>query len=402
MAQYVYQAKGSGGRLIKGEIDASSDVEARVKLRAQSLIPVKVVQKGENAAKGAVIKSSGKVKPKDLQVFTRQFATLINSGVAAVQALQILANNSRSPVLKAATTKIRIDVESGKPLADAMMSFPNIFDDLYINLVRAGQEAGLLDTILNRLAAYIEKSVKLVGKIKGAMVYPVAIIGVAVLVVTGIMTFVIPKFEEMFKGTGRDLPLLTQYVIQFSHLLRDYWYAIFGGLFAVIVGVGQYRKTKEGKIFFDQYMLKVPLIGDIIFKGGIARFSRTLSTLISSGVTLLDALDISSRVVGNFILEQSVLKAKAMVQEGKTLQFAFTKIGIFPDMVINMMAVGEQTGDLPGMLGKVADFYEEEVETAVGTLTSMMEPILMVVLGGIIAFIVIAMYLPIFDLAGGV
>ena len=403
MAIFSYQAKAIGGKFIKGEVEATSIVEARVKLRAQQLIPVKLAPKGQGGVAAAtqlqLFKPS--VKSKELQIFTRQFATLINSGIPIVQSLQILGNGTANVTFRDSILKIKADVESGRRLGDALAKFPEIFDYLYVNLVRAGEEVGVLDTILGRLATYIEKSVRLKSKVKGAMFYPVAVLFIAIGVIAAIMTFVIPKFEKMFAGMGQELPWMTVQVITLSHWFRDNWYLFIGGIVGVVVSITQYYKTKEGRRVLDKILIQLPLFGPIIQKSGIARFSRTLSTMLSSGVGVLESLEISARTVGSTVIEETILAAKVIVQEGKSMVSAFAKNRHFPDMVVQMIGIGEQTGALDVMLGKVADFYEEEVDYAVGALTSLIEPLLMVGLGGIIAVLVISMYLPIFNMAGG-
>lgn len=401
MAKFNFQAKGMGGKTVKGEIDAVSIVEARVKLRSQRLIPVKVTEntkiKGPKEPKGG-----GTVDPKELQIFTRQFSTLINSGIPIVQSLAILNGAVQSLNLKAALTKIRADVETGTRLGDALKPFPKIFDNLYVNLVKAGEESGALDGILNRLAVYIEKSVKIRSKVKGAMFYPIAILCVSFLVITGILLFVIPKFEEMFKASNQKLPALTEMVVAASHFVGSYWYLVFGGAFALGFGAKAYYESPNGKKQCDKVFIRLPFLGDIIQKAAIARFTRTLSTMLSSGVSMIDALDIAGKTIGNSVMEGTVFQAIAVVQEGKSMTVAFSKDPFYPDMVVQMIGVGEQTGALDTMLGKIADFYEEEVDYAVTAMTSILEPLMMVFLGGIIAVLVVAMYLPIFNLAGSV
>lgn len=401
MPVFQFHAKALGGKVIKGEIDAATDVEARVKLRAQQLIPVKVAVKGEKKAikKVSFFASEPKVSPKDLQIFTRQFATLINSGIPVVQSLEILAGASSSVGLKGALNRIRGDVESGKRLGDAMEVHKSIFDRLYVNLVRAGEEGGVLDNILNRLAVYIEKAVKIKNKIQGALWYPAAILMVATLVIMAILMFVIPKFKELFASSGQELPQLTQWVVNASEFLIGNWYFVFGGIFAFVFGVMKWMATDDGKRTVDSWMIGVPVFGSLIQKGAIARFTRTLSTMLSCGVGIIEALDIAAKVCGNFVIENSLMGAKQSISEGKSIITPLSANKYIPDMVVQMIGVGEQTGALDVMCGKIADFYEEEVDYAVTALTSVLEPLMMLFLGGIIAVLVIAMYLPIFKLA---
>lgn len=399
MAKFSFQAKAANGRDMRGEIDAATEVEARVKLRAQRLVPIKVVPKSKTAA---APKGGARVKPKDLQIFTRQLATLISSGVPILQAIDVLGRGARSPGLVFALREIASAISAGRRLGDAVADHPKVFDRFYANMVRAGEESGSLDQILLRQAAYIEKSVKIQGKIKGAMVYPAAIVIVTIGVVSGLLIFVIPGFQKIFADTGQDLPGLTQLVVNMSNFFMSYWWAIFGGLIGAVVALVAYYRSPDGRKVCDRILIDVPVLGDLIQKGGIARFTRTLSTLLASGVDILEALEISSRTVGNWVIERAIMKARDSLTEGKSLTVPFSAEKYMPSMVTQMIGVGEATGNLDSMLGKIADFYEDEVDVAVGALTSLMEPILMVVLGGIVAFFVVAMYLPIFNMAGAV
>lgn len=403
MARYKFEAKGTNGKAYSGEIDAANETEARVKIRAQRMMPLKVVPAGGSATgAGAKRKAAGSVKAKDLQIFTRQLATLLSSGVPILQALETLANGSKAPGLKAALDAIASDVSQGKRFGDAVGQHPKVFDRFYANMVLAGEESGNLDAILNRLAVYIEKSVKIQGKVKGAMAYPVGILSVAMLVVAGLLVFVIPKFKTMFEGSGQELPGMTKLVVAMSESFIAYWYFIIGGIVGGIYGLVQYYKSPGGRKTIDAILIELPLTGDLMIKSGVARFTRTLSTLLGSGVGIIEALEIAARTVGNDVLEKAILRSKEAIQEGKSLTVPLAKEKHIPHMVTQMIGVGEQTGALDAMLGKVADFYEDEVDVAVGALTSMMEPIMMVVLGGIVGFFVIAMYLPIFNMASTV
>jgi type IV pilus assembly protein PilC len=415
MPIYAYQAKQMDGRTVKGEIDASSEVEARVKIRAQQMIPIKVmagggggtsvtgIQRRDQAkAKGVSGWLIPKVKTKDLKIFTRQFATLINSGIAVVQSLELLERSSSNIALKMCLGQIRQDISTGKKLADSMGIHEKVFDRLYVNLVRAGEEAGVLDTILNRLAIYIEKSVKIKNKVLGALYYPAGIMFVAALVVFVIMKFVIPKFEELFKSTGQSLPAPTQFVIDMSHAVQSYGWMFVLGIAGAIYAIKQYYATDSGRYTLDNFMLSTPIFGTLLQKSAVARFTSTLSTLLTCGVGILDALEISARVSGNAVIERTLLSAKKVISEGKSIVQPLSQDKYIPDMVTQMIAVGEQTGAMDVMLSKIADFYEEEVDAAVAALTSVIEPIMMVFLGGLIGGIVIAMYLPIFNIASTV
>jgi type IV pilus assembly protein PilC len=400
MARFAYQAKGMNGKEVKGEIEAGTEQEARIKLRAQRLVPLKVV---ERSASNAAAKNNSffapRAKPKDLQIMTRQLATLVGSGVPIMQAIDVLARGTRSPALNTALSGVVNSISQGRRLGDAMADHPKVFDRFYCNMVRAGEESGNLDQILNRLAMYIEKSVKIKGKVKGAMAYPAVIIVVAFIVVAALLVFVIPKFQELFKSSGGDLPALTKFVIKLSEIFQAYWWA---GLFSM-VGLVMYLKyhyeTEPGRQQIDTFLIKLPLMGDLIQKSAIARLTRTLSTLLGSGVGIMEALDIGSKVVGNYVMELVIARARQAITEGKSLTVPLAKEKYMPDMVTQMIGVGEQTGNLDQMLSRIADFYEDEVDVAVGALTSVIEPMLMVFLGVIIAFLVVSMYLPIFNLA---
>jgi type IV pilus assembly protein PilC len=402
MAVFKYQAKAMSGKMVRGELEATDPNDARLRIRAKHMLPVLVEIKGGNGVTRATTKAGAAVSSKDLQVFTRQFSTLIASGVPVDKSLLILSNGSRSPALKATAARVRADVEGGLRLWESMKPYPRVFDKLYVNLVKSAEDSGNLDVILNRLAIYIEKSNKIISKVKGAMFYPTAVLAVAGLVVAGILTFVIPKFEELFKSSGQHLPWLTQQVVNMSHEFKNHWYLYIGALVGAIYGLKEYYRSDSGKAAIDSIMIRTPLLGAVIQKAAIARFCRTLSTMLSSGMKMLESLDVSAQVLGNAQMEQTVIKAKTMVSEGKPLAVAFMGDKYFPDLVVQMMGVGEQTGKTDEMLGKIADFYEEEVDYAVTAMTSMIEPLMMVVLGAIIAVLVVAMYLPIFNLAGGV
>ena len=405
MARYLYQAKMINGKVVQGELDATDEDQARVKLRAQQLIPVKFIVAGENtraAGKSNVTKVgffTPKVDPKDLKVFTRQLSTLINAGIPVVDALKLLSDGARVGVLKDAVAKIKTQIENGRRLADAMAMSPNVFDKLYCNMVKAGEEAGILDGILDRLSIYMEKSEKIKGQIKGAMVYPTAIIFVAILVITGILVFIFPKFAELYANAGSEPPALTMAIQNLSSFIINNWPLAIAMLFGLPFGLLKFYGTENGKDMFDKYFIRMPVIGDLIRKNAVARFSRTLSTLLSSGVGVIDALDIAAKTAGNKVIEDALIRCKESVTVGKPLAAPLFKEKNIPDMVTQMISIGEQSGSLDIMLGKIADFYEEEVEGAVKAMTSLIEPILMVVLGGIIAVLVIAMYLPIFDMA---
>ncbi len=390
--------------MVKGEVDAANEAEARVKIRAQQLIPLKIATKRggttvrKAGAKGSV--GNTKVNAKELQIFTRQFAVLISSGVPVVQSIESMAQGAKSPALLKVLTELSADVARGKRLYEAMAAYPKVFDRMYVNLVKAGEEGGVLDEILNRLADYIEKSVKIQGKIKGAMMYPAVIIFVAFAVIAGIMIFVIPSFVTMFKEAGMELPSLTIFVMDLSDLFVAYWWVLIGAVGGLFFGVKGYYGTAEGKKNLDTIMINLPIMGPLQQKGAVARFSRTLSTLLTAGVRIVDCLEIASATTGNYVIEMALIRSKDSISKGRTLAEPLRGEKHIPKMVSQMITIGEQTGNLDQMLSKVADFFEDEVETAAEAMTAMIEPLLMVFLGGIIAVLVVAMYLPIFNLAG--
>ncbi len=401
MPRFQFEARDTRGRVFKGELDAPSENEARVRLRAQKLMPMKVVQAQQKIA--TIKKVGGKSIPlKELQVFTRQLSTLLGSGIPILQSLEVLSQSQRSPGLTVALKSMVNDINQGRRFGEAMAEHPLVFDRFYVNMVKAGEESGNIDQILNRLAVYIEKAAKVKGQIKGAMIYPIAILTVAFIVVAGLMVFVIPKFEAVFASSGQELPALTKLVVGLSKIFMSYWWAIIGGIALGIFMLINYYRTDEGKKTIDTILIDVPYVGDLIQKSSVARFTRTLSTLLSSGVAIMEALEIASRVTGNIVIETALIRAREAISEGKSLTVPLMKEKYIPQMVTQMIGVGEQTGAIDQMLNKVADFYEDEVDVAVAALTSVMEPLMMVVLGGIIAFIVVAMYLPIFNMAGSV
>jgi type IV pilus assembly protein PilC len=402
MPQFEFQAKTDDGRIVKGELEAANESEARIRMRAQRLTPIRIDVKrsqGGSLDLRKMLAFGDSVSLKDLQVFTRQFAVLVGAGVPIVQSLEAMSRGARSVGMTNVLTAVCSDVERGRRLAESLAARPAVFDRLYVNLVRAGEEGGVLEVVLNRLAAYIETTVKLRGKVKGALFYPAAIVVVAIIVIAFIMVFVVPKMSSMFTQSGQQLPALTTMVINLSNFFQHYWYIMLATLIAIPMTIKMYYDTDNGRKVLDAIFIEIPVFGDLIKKSAIARFSRTLSTLLSSGVRIIDALEISSATTGNWMIEKALLDTKDAVSRGKTLAEPLAKISYFPNMVTQMISIGEQTGNIDQMLSKVADFYEDEVTNATDAMTSLLEPILMVVLGGIIAVIVIAMYLPIFNMA---
>ncbi len=394
---FKWAGKSPKGATVTGELTANTSDEVKSLLRKQGITPTTIKEKAKPAFSGLFIKT--KVTDKDLVIFSKQFSTMIDAGLPLVQALDILSEQSENKTLAKASADIKADVEGGSTYADALRKFPKIFNDLYCNMVSAGESGGTLDIILVRVADYIEKSMKLKKKIKGALIYPSVIITVAVAVIAVIMIFVIPTFSKMFVVFGGTLPLPTRIVLGASDFLTGLGGIILGlsiiGFFVFIV---QIRKTKKGRKITDAITLKLPVVGILVRKVSIAKFTRTLGTLISSGVPILDGLNITAKTAGNVIVEEAVMKVRQGVSEGQTIAEPLSLSKVFPPMVTQMIAVGETTGALDNMLGKIADFYDDEVDDATNNLTAMMEPMLMVFLGISIGFIVIAMYMPIFKL----
>ena len=403
MATFAYVGRSKSGSVKKGELVAKTRDEAVEQLRKQSVV---VTSLEEKAAKEGFQFSLGTgMTDKDLVVFTRQFGTMINAGLPLIQCLEILSTQSENAALRKAIGAVKGQVEGGSTFSDALRKHPKIFDDLYINMVHAGEVGGLLDTILSRLSKHIEKAMKLKAQIKSAMVYPSAIVGIAVIVIAVLMIWVIPVFEKMFKELSNGkmaLPGPTQLVIDMSNFVQGNWYLIVGAVVAVVFGIKKYYATPQGRLAIDRFLLKVPVMGDLIRKASVAKFTRTLGTLLSSGVPLLEALTICAKTSGNKVVEGALLDARVSISGGKTISEPLAKCGTFPKMVTHMIAVGESTGALDSMLGKIADFYEEEVDQAVTSLTALLEPMMMVFLGVTIGFIVIAMYLPIFSMASAI
>jgi len=382
-------------------MEAPDEEAVRLVLRRQRIESTKVKQAPKDIFENVSFLKP-KVTEKDIVLFTRQFATMIDAGLPLVQCLDILANQTDNRTFKQMLKQIKSDVESGSTFADALKKHPKTFDELFVNLIAAGEVGGILDTILNRLAAYIEKAMKLKKKVKGAMVYPSVVLVVAVAVVAVLLLFVIPIFKKMFEDMGGGLPTPTQIVIDISEWVQSYILFIVAVVVAFFIALNRFYATRKGRALMDDLILRVPVIGDLIRKVAVARFTRTLGTMIQSGVPLLDGLDIVARTAGNKTVESAILKTRASIAEGRTIADPLSESGVFPSMVVQMIAVGESTGALDAMLTKIADFYDEEVDAAVEALTSLIEPFLMIFLGGTIGGLVIAMYLPIFKLAGTV
>jgi type IV pilus assembly protein PilC len=399
MPVYLWKARTRQGTIKTGEIEASNDEAVMSQLRAQMLMPVTVKKKGKDISEYLPFLKPG-ITTKELVIFTRQFATMIDAGLPLVQCLQILGDQQDNPTFKHVIQTVRSDVEQGSTFAEALGKHEKPFDALYVNLVHAGEVGGILDTILTRLAVYLEKADALARKVKGAMVYPTSVLVVAILVVVVMLVKVIPTFEKMFADFGGELPAPTQMVITISEWLQNW--LLFASV-AVVLIFAAYKTARKRSLKFrrmtDAFYLKTPVFGSLLRKVAVARFSRTLGTMIASGVPILDGLDIVSRTAGNVVVEEALNDVKTAISEGKTIAEPLGESDVFPGMVVQMIAVGEETGAMESMLSKIADFYDDEVDAAVDALTAMLEPAMMVVLGGTVGGLLVAMYLPIFKIA---
>jgi len=402
MATFSYRGRTLNGEVRRGEIESINLAAATAALRRQQIIPASISEKkkGIGSIEINIPGFARKVTTKEVVVFTRMFATMIDAGLPLIQCLDILHAQQENPVLKKVLSEVKSSVEGGATFADALKKHPKIFDELYVNLVAAGEVGGILDVILNRLAMFMEKSEKIKRNIKSAMTYPGVVIAIALTIVTGLLVFVVPIFEGMFADFGKALPLPTQMVVNLSNAIVGYWYLFVVPFVLFLLILRKYYGTNNGRMVIDGILLKIPVIGDLLRKTAVARFTRTLGTMITSGVPILDALDIVSKTSGNRVVEDAVMKARTALSQGKTFSDPLAETKIFPAMVTQMISVGESSGSLDTMLNKIADFYEEEVDAAVSALTSLIEPMLMVFLGVVVGGLVIALYLPIFQLAG--
>ncbi len=401
MAVFRWQGVSPRGETIGGEMEAPTRDAVLAKLRSQRIqpLPDKIKERGKGLDRDITIPGFGdKVKQKDVVIFTRQLGTMIDAGLPIVQSLDILAEQSESKPFRKVIRELKDDVESGSTFAESLKKHPKIFDDLFINMIAAGEVGGILDTILQRLSEYLEKSMKLKAKIRGAMIYPATIITVAVGVTTVLLIWVIPVFSELFSSFGQELPGPTQFVINLSNFTIAYFPYIIAVVVSIFVGLRQVYRTESGRLRMDQMALQFPVFGELLRKSAIARFTRTLSTLVSSGVPILDALLITARTSGNKIIERAILATRTSISEGNTISGPLIESGVFPPMVCHMISVGESTGALDSMLQKIAEFYEDEVDNMVANLTTLMEPMVILILGVIIGGLVISMYLPIFKL----
>lgn len=399
MPTFTYSARTPAGEVQSGEVELASRDEVVGFLRRRRLVPLEIEQKRQSLSLPTI--GTG-VRTRDVVIFTRQFATMINSGLPLVQSLDILAKQTENKVLRKVIEQVLYDVESGQTLAGALRAHPKIFTDLFVNMVAAGEEGGIIDTILNRLALFLEKADTLTRKIKGAMIYPAVIMTVAAGAVATLLIFVIPTFQEMFASAGVALPAPTRMVIALSELLQARWYVFLGAIIAAAFLLRHYYRTPNGQLVIDRLLLRAPILGNLLRKTAIARLTRTLGTLVSSGVAILDGLEITARTAGNRVLHDAIMESRKSIAGGETISEPLRRAGVFPPMVVQMINVGEQTGGLDEMLGKIADFYDDEVDTAVAALLSALEPVMIVFIGIIVGGMIVAMYLPIFDMVNAV
>lgn len=392
---FIWQGSNKDGRRMKGEQSAPSINEVKAILRRRSIIPIKIKKK----PKDLFAPRKPSIKPSDIAVFSRMLATMMSAGVPLMQSMQIIGEGHENASMQEMILSIKADVESGTSLAESLGKFPLYFDDLFVSLVHAGEQSGTLETLLHEIAAYKEKTEALKAKIKKALVYPIAIIVVAFVVTAILMIFVIPQFEALFTGFGADLPGLTKAVITVSEVFQEYWWIIFGSIIAAVYAIKEgKRRSRKVQHFFDRLILKIPVVGIIQEKGAIARFARTFSTMFKAGVPMVEAMVSVAGATGNIVFSEATMVMRDDVSTGTQLNVAMKDAQIFPNMVVQMVAIGEESGSLDAMLAKVADFYEQEVDDAVDNMTALMEPMIMVILGGLIGTLVIAMYLPIFKM----
>ncbi len=395
LSSFAWEGLDRRGSKVKGEVKSNTLATAKAELRRQGINPKKVRKK-------SALFESGKGKaitPKDIAIFSRQLATMMSAGVPLVQSFDIIGRSHEKPRMRDMLLAIKADIEAGNTLADALAKFPLFFDDLFVNLVRAGEHAGVLESLLHKIATYKERTEEIKSKIKKALFYPAAVIVVAFVVTAILLIYVVPQFEDLFKGFGAALPAFTQMVINLSRFMQDYWWAVFGIIVGVIVAAVQAKKrSRKFRIFLDKATLKMPIIGAIVNKAAIARYARTLSTMFAAGVPLVEAMTSVAGATGNQVYSEAVIRMREDVSTGRQLQSAMRDVNLFPPMVVQMVAIGEEAGSLDEMLSKVADFYEQEVNDAVDSMSSLLEPLIMAILGVLVGGLVIAMYLPIFKL----
>ena len=399
MPIFLWSATTKKGESKKGETEAADEAAVKGLLRRQGYKDITVKKKPKDLFENVAFMQQ-KVTEKDVVVFCRIFSTMISAGLPLIQCLDLLGRQEQNKTFSKVIGTIKADIEGGSTLTDALRKYPDIFDALFVNLVAAGEVGGILDVVLGRLSGYMEKALKLKGQVKGAMSYPIIVLVIATAIVAGLLIFVVPTFQKMFEGMGGALPGPTQFLVDVSQACQKYWFHAIVSVMALRFGLKKYYATEKGTLFFDALILKAPIFGPLLKKVAVSRFSRTLSTMMQSGVSILEGLDIVSRTAGNKIIENALIKTKQSISEGRTIAEPLAETDIFPGMVVQMIAVGEATGALDAMLEKIADFYDDEVDAAVAGLTAMLEPLMMMILGPIVGFILIAMYLPIFKAAG--
>jgi type IV pilus assembly protein PilC len=399
LSTYVYTARPERGAPLKGQVQGESKAAVAADLRRKGLTVLEIDEKRTSININELLEGFTAIKPRDKVIFSRQFATMINAGLALLRALYILEEQTSNPRFRKIISRVRMDVEAGMPLSDAIEKHPVAFDRLYVSMVRAGEIGGVLDQTLDRLATQLEKDDSLRRSVKSAMVYPLLILSFAILVMFALILFVIPVFGAMYNDLGGQLPLLTRIMMGISNMMRSFWFIIFPAIFLIVYGVRRLKKSRRGTEVWDRVKLHLPMkLGDIIQKIAVSRFSRTLATLVSSGVPILQSIEITGKTSGNTVIEYAMENVKEQIKAGESIARPLEKISVFPPMVTQMIAIGEETGALDTMLHKIADFYEDEVDTAVKSLTSIIEPIMMIFIGGIVGLVVISMYLPIFNL----
>jgi type IV pilus assembly protein PilC len=400
MPAFAYKARMLSGSTTEGTIEAADQRAAMDELRKQKLVPIEVSESSRDLGEifASINPFKPRVKSKELVLFSRQLSTLVSAGVPLVQGLSILEEQVESKLFKSIVHQIREDIEAGQSITDALRKHPQAFEELYVSMIKAGEVGGILDVILERLSAYLEAAEALKGKVKGAMMYPIVVSAIAGSVTLFLIIGVIPTFKSIFEGFGAELPFVTQFLIDLSDFLRKYLLLVIAAPFVFVYAFKQYGKTEGGQRNIDAFLLKIPIFGILLRKVAVAKFTRTLATLIKSGVPILQALETVAKTAGNKVIEIAVMTSRESVKEGERIATPLRKSGVFPPMVIQMIAIGEETGNLDAMLSKIADFYDQEVDTAVKGLTSMIEPIIIVIMGLVIGFIVIAMFLPMFEL----
>ncbi len=402
MPKFAYKGKSATGGTADGFVVAADINAAKSLLRTQKVTVSEIAEKGDNPLDKFKTLFEPKVTSKDLVLFSRQLSTLVGAGVPLVQGLTILGEQIENPTFKKVVVGLRMDIEAGMGIADTMKKYPNAFDNLYVSMIRAGELGGILDTILDRLSGYLEASEELKGKVKSAMMYPIVVLTIAISITWFLLIFIIPKFKEMFSSFGKELPAPTQMLLDLSEFLQVYWYIYIPLPVIFFIGMKQAMKKRPVARKVDELLLKLPVFGVILKKTSVAKFTRTFSTLIKAGVPILQALDTVSQTAGNIVVEEAVLTAKSAIREGERIAKPLAACGVFPTMVVSMISIGEETGNLDAMLSKIADFYESEVDAAVEGLTSMIEPLVIVFMGLVIGTIVVAMFLPMFSMSEGV